>query len=116
MNSHPSASTNVSDRIIQSNLNFRQKAILTFIYDYTHLVGQPPTLQEMASAVGITSTSHISYHVHRLIQQGYLGRGVSTSRSIVLLQPGYDAIGQQPQDESEITLSKLRDENRRLRT
>lgn len=82
-----------SDRSQPPELSFRQKTILTFIYDYTHLLGQSPTLREMGDAVGITSSSHISYHVDRLIRWGYLSRGSFTWRSVILLQPGYDVLG-----------------------
>ncbi len=96
-------------------LSFRQKAILTFIYDYTRLVGQAPSLREMADAVGITSSSHISYHIDRLLRWGLIGRVPSSWRSVILLQPGYDIIDKQSSDETQVILSELRNENRRLR-
>jgi len=96
-------------------LSERQYAILTFVHEYCQSKGRSPSLREVGQGVGISSSSHISYHIQRLVRWGYLGRTPSTWRSLFLMQQGYEAIGKQPEDGLSITVNQLRDENRRLR-
>lgn len=96
-------------------LTERHITILNFICKYRQLNGNSPALREIGQGVGISSTSHISYYIHRLIRWGYLGRMPSSWRSLFLMQQGYEAIGKQPEDDLSITVNELRDENRRLR-
>src|SRR6266496_4430081 len=89
----------------QVELSTRQCAILHFIGEYGRSMGHSPSLREIGQGVGITSSSHISYHVQRLVRWGYLGRKPSIWRSLFLLKQGYEAIGQQPEDNLNITLN-----------
>ena len=100
---------------MQIDLSTRQRAILHFIEEYCRSMGRSPALREIGQGVGIASSSHIAYHIDRLVRWGYLGRTPSTWRSLFLLQQGYEAIGKQPEDGLSITVNELRDENRRLR-
>ena len=100
---------------IQIDLSTRQRAILQFIEEYCRLMGRSPALREVGQRVGITSSSHIAYHVARLVRLGYLGRTQYSWRSLFLLQQGYEAIDKQPEDNQSVTVNELRDENRRLR-
>ncbi len=93
----------------------RQRAILSFIDEYCRLNGHSPSWREIGQGVGITSSSHVSYHIHRLISWGYLGRTQASWRSLFLRKQGYEAIGKQLEDDLNVTLNELRDENRRLR-
>src|SRR5689334_4381191 len=100
---------------VQIDLSTRQRTILHFIEDYCRSTGRSPALREIGQGVGITSSSHIAYHIDQLVRWGYLGRTPFTWRSLFLLPQGYEAIGKQPEDNLNVTLNHLRDENRRLR-
>ncbi|MBA3867530.1 MAG: hypothetical protein H0X30_00095 [Anaerolineae bacterium] len=104
-----------AENAVSLELSERHQAILNFVYEYHLSKGRSPSLREIGQGVGITSTCHISYHIHRLVRWGYLGRIPSTWRSLFLMQQGYAAIGKQPVDDLNITVNELRDENRRLR-
>lgn len=108
-------SINQTGHALALELSERHQVILNFVYEYCLSKGRSPSLREIGQGVGITSTSHISYHIHRLVRLGYLGRTPSTWRSLFLMQQGYAAIGKQPVDDLHITVNELRDENRRLR-
>ncbi len=103
------------DQTVQLELSERHCAILTFIDEYCRSTGHSPSLREVGQGVGITSSSHISYHINRLVRWGYLGRTPSIWRSLFLMKQGYEAIGKQPEDNLNVTVNQLRDENRRLR-
>jgi SOS-response transcriptional repressor LexA len=106
---------NQTGNALALELSERHQAILNFVYAYCLSKGRSPSLREIGQGVGITSTSHISYHIHRLVRWCYLGRIPSTWRSLFLMQQGYEAIGKQPVDDLNVTVNELRDENRRLR-
>lgn len=99
----------------QVELNTRNRQILQFIDEYCRSSGHSPSLREIGQGVGIKSTSHISYHLQRLVQWRYLGRTPSMWRSWVLLPQGYEAIGKEPVGNSNAILNQLREENRQLR-
>ncbi|WP_329460862.1 winged helix-turn-helix transcriptional regulator [Streptomyces sp. NBC_01431] len=52
----------------------RQDAILAAMRDAITRTGVPPTIQELADAVGLASTSSIAYHLERLERQGIIIR------------------------------------------
>ncbi|MGI6208458.1 MAG: transcriptional repressor LexA [Anaerolineae bacterium] len=74
-------------------LSERQKEILEAIRRSVELHGYPPTVREICTAAGISSTSVVIYNLRRLEEQGYLQRNPETSRGIRLLDPAE----QQPQ-------------------
>lgn len=52
----------------------RQRSILEVIQTSTVLRGYPPSIREIAEAVGLQSTSSVSYQLKQLEEKGYLRR------------------------------------------
>jgi repressor LexA len=63
-----------------------QERIYTFILTYQQNTGRPPTYREIGKAVGITSTSHIHYHLVLLEQQGLIVLHADMKRGIEVRQ------------------------------
>lgn len=66
------------------NLSERQQRILEFIRRYSAEQHRPPTIREIAQAVGISSTSVVNYNLNILERQGYITRSREISRGIQL--------------------------------
>jgi repressor LexA len=56
--------------------------MLDFIQSHTSENGYPPSIREIGSAVGISSTSVVNYNLNRLVDEGYLSRDQNVSRGI----------------------------------
>lgn len=50
----------------------KQMAVLNYIHKQVEDHGYPPTVREICSAVGLSSTSTVHGHISRLIEQGFL--------------------------------------------
>ena len=68
----------------------RQVTILQFIRESVQRRGYPPSLREIAQAVGLASQSTVSYHLSALVKKGYLSRGPGLPRTTVELPSGTD--------------------------
>jgi repressor LexA len=66
------------------HLTDRQRKILRAIEDSRQVSGYPPTLREIAEAVGLASTSSVSYQLSVLAEKGYLSRGAGRPRTAVV--------------------------------
>lgn len=95
-------------------LTDRHLAILCFIHAYTAQYAYAPNMREIASAIGITSTSMVDYYLSYLSRKHYLKRTPGKSRSVLLLEAGFRAIGQPTPHELQAELARLLVENRRL--
>ncbi len=62
----------------------RKLRILDFIAATLRARGYPPSVREIAGAVGLASTSAVHHHLLILEREGYLERGASQSRAIRL--------------------------------
>ena len=62
--------------------------------------GYPPSMREIGEAVGLTSTSSVSYQLSTLQRKGYLHRDISRPRSVEVRLPGYPAMRPDPQESS----------------
>ena len=51
-------------------LTWRQRKVLQVIRDSVQRRGYPPSMREIGEAVGLTSTSSVSYQLRTLQQQG----------------------------------------------
>ena len=74
-------------------LTGRQREILRAVEDSVQASGYPPTLREIGDAVGLASTSSVSYQLSVLAKKGYLSRGAGRPRTAVvrpLLDPGLE--------------------------
>jgi len=66
------------------HLSERQQAILDFLGRYIEENGYPPSIREIGAAVGISSTSVVSYNLKRLEEYGYINRDPEVSRGLAL--------------------------------
>lgn len=66
-------------------LRTRQARILAFIRDHTETVGYPPTVREIATHCGLTSTATVHHHLAALTDKGYLRRTAGRSRAVVVV-------------------------------
>ena len=62
----------------------RKVRILDFIAATLRARGYPPSVREIAHAVGLASTSAVHHHLQILEREGYLERGEKESRAIRL--------------------------------
>src|SRR5229473_1011324 len=72
-----------------------QKRIYEVIVEYMRDEGMPPTNREIGSAMKISSTGHVDYHLSMLEKKGYITREPKKSRGIKLVHPqaGIPVIG-----------------------
>lgn len=68
-------------------LSNRQQNILSFIENEVNTKGYPPSVREIAKAVGLASSSTVHGHLERLEKRGYLRRDPTKPRAIELLDP-----------------------------
>lgn len=66
----------------KDSLSTRQRRILEVITDSTVLRGYPPSIREIAEAVGLQSTSSVSYHLTQLEEKGFLRREDKKPRAV----------------------------------
>lgn len=66
-------------------LSSKQENIIKFIRDFLCDKGYPPTIRDIASGCGISSTSVVAYNLDRLEEVGYIRRHSDISRGIELL-------------------------------
>lgn len=69
---------------MDEHLSERQRGILGFLAEYVEENGYPPSIREIGAAVGISSTSVVSYNLERLAERGYLSREREVSRGLKL--------------------------------
>jgi repressor LexA len=69
-------------------LTWRQRKILRTIRESVQQRGYPPSMLEIGAAVGLTSTSSVSYQLRTLQRKGYLHREVGGARTIEVRLPG----------------------------
>jgi repressor LexA len=65
----------------------RQRKVLDCIEAYVADRGFPPTVREIGDAIGVNSTSLVSYYLKRLEERGHITREPSMSRAIQLTTP-----------------------------
>jgi repressor LexA len=65
----------------------RRRKILDFIGESMERRGYPPTMREVAEAVGLRSVSTVSHHFKILEQTGHLTRGAGMPRTVVERSP-----------------------------
>lgn len=66
----------------RDSLSERQRRILEVITDSKVLRGYPPSIREIAEAVGLQSTSSVSYHLTQLEEKGLLRREDKKPRAV----------------------------------
>jgi repressor LexA len=82
-------------------LTWRQRKVLQVIRDSVQKRGYPPSMREIGEAVGLTSTSSVSYQLSTLQRKGYLHRDVGRPRTVEVRLPGHPAVRPEPGRERE---------------
>jgi repressor LexA len=82
-------------------LTWRQRKVLQVIRDSVQKRGYPPSMREIGEAVGLTSTSSVSYQLSTLQKKGYLHRDVGRPRTVEVRLPGHPAVRPEPGRERE---------------
>jgi hypothetical protein len=95
-------------------LTWRQRKILQVIRDSVLKRGYPPSMQEIADAVGLTSTSSVLYQLSILQRKGYLHRDAGRPRTMEVRLPGRPPVrpegavaGSNHDDQSEAILNSF---------
>jgi repressor LexA len=71
-----------------AGLTVRQRRILEFIKESVLQRGFPPTIREIGDAVGLASTSSVSYQLISLQKKGFLRRDATKPRAVDVRLPG----------------------------
>src|SRR6202035_2933649 len=82
-------------------LTWRQRKVLQVIRESVQQRGYPPSMREIGEAVGLTSTSSVSYQLSTLQKKGYLHRDVGRPRTVEVRLPGHPAVRPEPGREEE---------------
>jgi len=82
-------------------LTWRQRKVLQVIRESVQRRGYPPSMREIGEAVGLTSTSSVSYQLSTLQAKGYLRRDAGRPRTVEVRLPGHPAIRPEPDLEDE---------------
>ena len=69
-------------------LTWRQRRVLQVIRESVQSRGYPPSMREIGEAVGLTSTSSVSYQLSTLQSKGYLRRDPNRPRAVEVRLPG----------------------------
>lgn len=64
----------------------KQNQIYDYISDYTRQRGYPPSVREIAAAVGLKSPSTVHFHLKAMEAAGVVTRGTGKTRSITLVE------------------------------
>jgi repressor LexA len=71
-----------------AGLTPRQRKVLEVIRESVERRGYPPTIREIGTAVGLTSTSSVSHQLTTLQKKGFLRRDPSRPRAVDVRLPG----------------------------
>ena len=71
-------------------LNPRQQAILEFLatWEASPAAYHPPTVREVMHGAGLQSTSHVAYHLTKLVAAGYITMEQTLTRTVRLTRWG----------------------------
>src|SRR5699024_12106193 len=69
-----------------TKLSKRQQSILNFIKEEVRTKGYPPSVREIAEAVGLASSSTVHGHLSRLESKGFIRRDPTKPRAIEILE------------------------------
>ncbi len=75
---------------MNTDISEKQKKILDFITDYISESNYPPTVREIASAIGLSSSATVHAHLSKLEKLGYIKKVKGSSRSIEVIKNQYN--------------------------
>lgn len=73
-------------------LTARQRKVLQVIRESVEKRGYPPTMREIAQAVGLSSTSSVAHQLETLQNKGYLHRDAGRPRTVEVHLPGHPPV------------------------
>lgn len=76
--------------------NSKQLEVLSYIHSQVEEKGYPPTVREICSAVGLSSTSTVHGHINRLIKKGFLQKDPTKPRALEITPAGLGILGVKP--------------------
>ncbi|MCA1570818.1 MAG: MarR family transcriptional regulator [Chloroflexi bacterium] len=65
----------------------QQTRILEAIRSHVTEHGYPPSVRELAAAVGLASTSSVAYELNKMQRAGLIRKADHTARAIVVVEP-----------------------------
>lgn len=80
----------------KSDLNKREKAILSFIEKQINLYQYPPSVREIGKAVGLNSTATVHGYLAKLESKGYIRKESQKGRTLRVVQD--DEVIRKPKD------------------
>ena len=81
---------------MEKQITPRQKQLLSILYEYIQDSGYPPTFEEMRQKLDVSSNQSIKDLLEKLKSGGFIRKGESQARGIMILPLGYEALGQPP--------------------
>jgi len=100
--SGPAVVTEMPDRPDPDHvLTWRQRKVLQVIRDSVQKRGYPPTMREIGEAVGLTSTSSVTFQLSTLQRKGFLQRDVGRPRTVEVRLPGHPSARPGPGQEED---------------
>src|ERR1700727_2210774 len=81
-------------------LTWRQRKVLQVIRDSVQKRGYPPSMREIGEAVGLTSTSSVSYQLSTRRRKGSLPRTVGRPRTVEVRLPGHPVVRPEQQSQN----------------
>ena len=78
------------------DLNERRLQILKFLARRCSSSGAPPSVREIAQAVGLSSKQTVFHHLSKLEEAGYVERAADWTKALSLTERGWEAVGQMP--------------------
>ncbi|MFB7142005.1 transcriptional repressor LexA [Gottfriedia sp. NPDC056225] len=85
-----------------NKLSKRQAEILAYIKDEVKIKGYPPSVREIAEAVGLASSSTVHGHLERLEQKGFIRRDPTKPRAIEILGDATTVVNESQAPYSEV--------------
>ena len=82
---------------MDKHISKRQERILEFLGEYIEENGYPPSIREIGTAAGISSTSVVSYNLRRLEEKGYISRDKEVSRGLKLTSAAFAQVQVAPE-------------------
>lgn len=74
----------------------KQQRIYDYIVEFTAEHGYPPSVREIAAAVGLKSPSTVHFHLKALEEAGVISRGSGKTRAITAEEPAQPRVNQVP--------------------
>ncbi|HWG61608.1 MAG TPA: transcriptional repressor LexA [Streptosporangiaceae bacterium] len=90
-------------------LTWRQRKVLQVIRESVQRRGYPPSMREIGEAVGLTSTSSVSYQLSTLQSKGYLHRDAGRPRTVEVRLPGHPAVRPEAASDEEFEAESVMD-------